>query len=99
MKLIAEHTDGAVMVVLDSDHIKSHVLKELDALSSLVTKGSYLIVEDTNINGHPVLPNFGDGPWEALHEWLPNHPEFEIDKSCEKFGITFFPDGFLKRTN
>jgi cephalosporin hydroxylase len=80
---ISAQINGHILVILDSCHDKDHVLKELDAFSSLVTKDSYIIVEDTNINGHPVLPTFGPGPWEAVHEWLPKHSEFEIDKSLK----------------
>jgi cephalosporin hydroxylase len=34
---------------------------------------------------------------EALEEWLPRHPEFVIDTSREKCGLTFNPKGWLKR--
>ena len=84
-----------VMVVLDSDHSKEHVANELYIYSKLVTKGQYLIVEDTNINGHPVLPEFGEGPMEALDEFLKVNKDFELDKSREKFLLTFNPRGFL----
>lgn len=89
--------NDSVMVILDSDHSKSHVLKELQMYHSLVTKGNYLIVEDTNINGYPVLPDFGEGPMEALEEFLLMNDEFVIDKSREKFYLTFNPKGYLKK--
>jgi cephalosporin hydroxylase len=86
-----------VMVVLDSSHTKDHVLKELALYAPLVTPGQYLIVEDTCVNGHPVCAGHGPGPWEALEEWLPSHPEFQPDLSREKFLMTFNPGGFLRR--
>jgi cephalosporin hydroxylase len=88
---------ATVMVILDSDHAAGHVTAELDAYAPLVTPGSYLIVEDTNVNGRPVLPEHGPGPAEALEGWLPGHPEFEVDRSREKFGLTFNPGGYLRR--
>lgn len=87
--------DDTVMVVLDSDHSKNHVLNELRLYSKVVTKGSYLVVEDTNINGHPVLSDFGPGPMEALNEFLKGNNEFIIDQSKHKFLLTFHPNGFL----
>ena len=85
------------MVTLDSDHRAHHVLEELDAYSPLVTKGCYLVVEDTNINGHPVEPNFGAGPSEALRDFLIGNHDFNQDRTREKFGITFNPGGWLRR--
>jgi cephalosporin hydroxylase len=86
-----------VMVVLDSDHRSFHVLKELLIYSKIVTKGSYLIVEDTDVNGHPVFPDYGPGPMEALQEYLKDHSDLEIDKSREKFFVTFNPSGYLRK--
>jgi cephalosporin hydroxylase len=86
-----------VLVILDSDHSKEHVIKEMNVFGDFVTEGSYMIVEDTNINGHPVKPNHGPGPMEAVEEFMDRKSEFEIDKNKEKFYMTFNPDGFLKK--
>jgi cephalosporin hydroxylase len=86
-----------VLVILDSDHSKDHVLAELKAYAPLVPVGSYLIVQDTNINGHPVLPEFGPGPMEAVLEFLANDTRFEADRSRERMLFTMHPMGYLKR--
>jgi cephalosporin hydroxylase len=86
------------LVILDSDHTKDHVLQELMLYSKLVPSGGYLIVEDTNINGHPVYPDYGLGPMEAVEEFLSKvQSEFYIDKNCHKFLTTFNPNGYLKK--
>lgn len=86
-----------VMVILDSNHSREHVLAELRAYAPLVTPGQYLIVEDTNINGHPVLPEYGPGPMEAVEEFLNETDAYEVDRTREKFGLTFQPCGYLRR--
>jgi cephalosporin hydroxylase len=85
------------MVILDSDHSKSHVLAELRAYAPFVSVGNFLVVEDTNVNGHPAYPGFGEGPWEAVNEFLAGRGEFEVDRTREKFFLTFNPGGYLKR--
>ena len=79
--------DKKVMVILDSDHSKSHVLKELEIYSKFVSVGSYIIVEDTNTAE----------PLEAVFEFIGNSNNFIIDRYCEKFYLSFAPYGFLKR--
>jgi cephalosporin hydroxylase len=86
-----------VLVTLDSLHTREHVLKEMEIYSKLVTLGSYLVVQDTNINGNPVLAGFGPGPHEAVQEFLQKHDDFVVDHSREKFLLTFYPGGWLKR--
>ncbi|MGH8905199.1 MAG: CmcI family methyltransferase [Egibacteraceae bacterium] len=90
---------GPVFAILDSDHTETHVLGELELLRTVLARGDYLVVEDTNLNGHPVLPGCGPGPHEALERFLSEHPgEFLQDREREgKFGFTFAPDAFLVR--
>jgi cephalosporin hydroxylase len=89
--------DAKVMVILDSDHTKEHVLKELELYAPLVSPGSILIVEDTIINGHPVEAEHGPGPLEAVEEWELDHPEFELNAMCEKLMLTFNRGGYFER--
>lgn len=90
----------SLMLILDSDHSKDHVLQELRLLAPLVTPGCYLIVEDTNMNGNPIMSEFGPGPKEALEEYLADVPGmWEVDSHRERMLMTFNPGGYLRRTN
>ena len=86
-----------VLLILDSLHTRDHVLDELNAYWDIVDRDSYILVQDTAVNGHPVAPDFGPGPWEAVEDFLKVNKHFEIDKSRERFGMTNNPNGFLKR--
>ena len=85
-----------MFVILDSDHRKSHVLRELQAYVPLMRPGDYLVVEDSCVNGHPVRPDFGPGPMEAIEDFLRAHPGDLLADSPreEKFGCTFAPRGY-----
>ena len=92
-----------ILACLDSMHTHSHVLKELELYSPLVTKGSYLIVFDTVIENLPndYFPdrswNKSDNPKTAVWEFLKDNNRFVIDKEIEnKLLITVSPDGYLK---
>lgn len=91
VQAIKEYVDindiKSVMVILDSDHTEQHVLNELNVLAPLVTKGSALIVEDTNT----------PGPGEAIEQWAPFHNEFKVSYMCEKFMLTFNRGGYFER--
>ncbi len=88
-----------VMVGLDSDHRAEHVLKELKIYGPMVTPDCYLIVDDTNLGGHPIVNQNvpGPGPWAAVAEYLQKDKSFEIDQSRHKFYMTWSPNGFLRK--
>jgi cephalosporin hydroxylase len=97
---IAQQVRGSkVLVTFDSDHSKDHVLKEMQALGPLVTPGSYMIVQDTVFNGHPIHQQSfaGGGPWAAVEEFMKTSTDFEIDKTRERYVITSNPSGYLKK--
>jgi cephalosporin hydroxylase len=85
------------LVILDSDHAQAHVAKELDAYAPIVPVGGYLIVQDTNVNGHPVSPTFGPGPREAVDAFLAKNKSFKAVRRHERLMFTFNERGFLKR--
>ncbi|HUA52461.1 MAG TPA: CmcI family methyltransferase [Candidatus Sulfotelmatobacter sp.] len=94
-----------VLVVLDSAHVESHVRQEIAFYAPLVTRNSYLIVEDGNVDGNPVLPNYvcsytgipSGGPQAAIQAFVAGGDAFVIDSSRHKFLMTFNPNGYLKR--
>jgi cephalosporin hydroxylase len=98
VSLIHEHTVGRkTMVVLDSWHSEEHVYAELEAYHSVVDVGSYLVVEDTHINNPIKWRHINRGPGAAVERFLIEHPNFEVDRDCEKLMWTFCPGGFIKR--
>jgi cephalosporin hydroxylase len=90
---------GPVFVILDSDHAKAHVMAEMMLLRPLLVSGDYMVVEDSNVNGHPVYPSHGPGPFEAIREYFRKYPDdYRYDTAREaKFGFTFATRGFLIR--
>jgi cephalosporin hydroxylase len=85
------------LVVLGSCADRETTYREFQAYAPLVPVGSYVIVTDTSVNGHPVWPGFGPGPLEAVKQILTRHGEFMQDPAKEKYSLTFDPGGFLKR--
>lgn len=98
LEIVRDRAKGKrTMVILDSDHRCDHVLQELRAYHSLVSVGCFLIVEDTNVNGNPVLREHGPGPAEAVKAFQPKNHGFEREPACERLLMTFNPGGYWKR--
>jgi cephalosporin hydroxylase len=103
----AEVPKGAsVMVVLDSDHSRDHVLAELRSYGPLVTPGCYLVVADTLL-GHvekkranpkrSKLWFSGNEPLTALNVYLGETDRFEIDPAINgKLILSSSPGGYLR---
>jgi len=97
-----------VMVILDSNHQKEHVLKECNLYGNLVTKKNYMVVADSTIgflnkNQIPkkrsVILNIKDNPYSALKTFLKKNDKFKIDKELNGkliFSSNF--NGYLKKT-
>lgn len=90
---------GKIFAILDSDHAMNHVLAEMNLVRPLLSPGDYLIVEDSMLNGHPNLPGWGPGPYEAIAAYENKFPnDYRHDVAREnKFGWTFAPNGYLIR--
>jgi len=94
--------DKNVLAVLDSDHSRAHVLGELRAYCAFIPVGGYLVAMDTICHDLWDLPKGApkwkdDNPLRAVEDFLRERPEFEVDRSREKFLVTYAPRGFLKR--
>lgn len=85
-----------VLIIEDSSHMYSDTLEILKLYSPLVTLGSYFIVEDgiVVINKNN---SYNDGPYRAVNEFVSENKFFQIDRTKEKFIMTWNPKGFLKK--
>jgi cephalosporin hydroxylase len=104
-------SNQTVMVFLDSNHSKAHVLAELECYGPLVSVGSYIVAMD-GIMGDLVGAPRSEADWgknnprEAARQWLLDHPEFRMDEPSFQFNegkvtqrVTYWPDAFLLRTS
>jgi len=93
-----------IMVFLDSNHTYQHVKDEINIYKDLVTKNSYLVVEDTFSEYFP-KGYYSNRPWDvgnnpmiALREFLKQNKNFVVDSEiCSKLQITETFDGYLKK--
>lgn len=91
-----------ILVIEDAAHTYTCTKGAIEKFANVVTKNSYLIVEDGIVNDLGLEDNFEGGPLKALREFLPNHPDFVVDRKwCDMFGknATFNVNGYLKKIN
>ena len=86
-----------VLIIDDSLPTYNHKLKILKTYNHLVSVGSYFVIEYTSMgHGFPT----GDKVliYDAVQEFIAeNSNRFEIDRSLERFIMTFNPCGYLKK--
>jgi cephalosporin hydroxylase len=102
--------DDVVLVILDSDHSKQHVLDELKAYHDLVTPQSYIVATDgIMFDLHDVPRGVAewdeDNPVSSVREFIAHHPEFEVAQPAWPFNeselnknISHWPEAWLKKT-
>jgi cephalosporin hydroxylase len=94
----ADAADGPVMVILDGDHSREHVARELELYAPMVTPGSYVLSQDGIIDQFGFFRDSRPGPLQANTKFLAGHPEFEHDRERnERFGISHHPLGWMRR--
>jgi cephalosporin hydroxylase len=98
-----------VLVILDSNHTKAHVLDECRAYAPLVPVGSYIVATDgimQDVAGAPrTTPEWvHDNPKAAAHAFVAENPDFVIEEPAWPFNegavrarVTYWPSAFLKR--
>lgn len=103
------HPDESVLVLLDSNHSKAHVLEELSYYAPLVTKGSYIVATDgimgEVVGGERTSPDWTwNNPREAAAEFVAAHSEFVLESPGFEFNegritqpVTYWPGAWLRR--
>ncbi|MBT3297528.1 NAD-dependent epimerase/dehydratase family protein [archaeon] len=94
--------NSTVLLCLDSNHTKEHVLQELRMYWDLVGVNSYIVVFDTVTselakNNAAEERYLNNGPSEAIDIFLKENGHFEIDKKFNKLYVSHCMDGYLKR--
>lgn len=98
-----------VLVILDSNHSKEHVARELEAYHDLVQPGSYIVATDGNMKDLAEVPRGKpewreDNPQAAAIEFAQRHPDFVIEQPAWPFNesslarnVTYWPSAWLRR--
>jgi cephalosporin hydroxylase len=101
--------DDTVLIFLDSDHSRRHVLAELEAYHNLVSVGSYIVATDGIMREVHDVPRgkpawLTDNPAAAAQDFLATHKDFALSPPQWSFNeseldkvITGHPDAWLQR--
>jgi cephalosporin hydroxylase len=99
----------SVMVFLDSNHTRKHVLAELNAYGPLVTPGSYIVATDGIMKDLGDVPRgqrdwAQDNPTAAARDFLKTNPLFRLEQPPWPFNestlgenVTHWPGAWLVR--
>lgn len=104
------HPGENLIVILDSNHTKQHVLNELCAYSPLVSLGSYIVACDgimESLVGAPrSSPDWSwNNPKAAAEEFVKENENFVIENPAIPFNegiitewvVTYWPSAFVRR--
>lgn len=98
-----------VMLILDSDHSRDHVAKELAAYADLVTPGCYILSQDGVMQLVAGMPRTGEdwatnNPITSVERFLSQRSDFELvspprlfDETDETPDCSHHPVGWLRR--
>ncbi len=101
--------DATVLVILDSNHSRDHVLSELRAYAPMVSPGSYIVASDgimAQVAGGPrTHPDWDwNNPLSAMDIFLREAPDFEAAEPGFPFNegavtdrVTYWPRAYLRR--
>jgi len=99
----------SVLVILDSNHTRQHVLDEMRSYCDLVTKGSYLVATDGIMKDFSHVPRgnpewIWDNPNKAAQEFAAETPQFLLEQPPWPFNeskltenVTHWPGAWLRR--
>jgi cephalosporin hydroxylase len=98
-----------VLVILDSNHTRDHVMQELEAYHDMVSEGSYIVATDgvmqmvhDSPRGKPTWKE--DNPAQAAADFARRNTNFVIEQppwlfneSALSSNVTHWPGAWLKR--
>ena len=96
---VREHVGSPsnALVVLGSRGTAGQTFSEFKLYEPLVPPGSYVVIADTVVNGHPVWPEYGPGPYESVKGVVETRDDFVVDHDLDAYTPSFSPGGYLKR--